>query len=130
MAPDLPAPIAAYFAAANVFDPDATIACFASDATIHDDGETLAGHAQIRAWKERVFARYRSTAEVRRVAGDGSAYVVTAEVSGGFPGSPIALDYRFELRSGWFAGGSGHLGVLLGPNLLLRGGVHACPGFG
>lgn len=97
MALELPAPIAAYYAAANARDLDKTVACFAPHAQIEDDGETLVGRAEIRAWKERVNARYRSTADPRQLVRDGEAYVVTAQVAGNFPGSPIELDYRFGL---------------------------------
>lgn len=97
MTPDLPPAIAAYYAAANARNLDATVACFASDAKIEDDGETLVGQAAIRAWKEGVFAKFESTAEPRQIVRDGDAYLVTALVSGNFPGSPIDLDHRFAL---------------------------------
>lgn len=49
----LPGPIAAYFAAANAHDSDATVACFTDVAVVHDERRKMRGGTAIRAWKEQ-----------------------------------------------------------------------------
>ena len=92
----LPAPLAAFFAAA----PDDTAivdAVFAAEAVVHDEGGSHNGHAAIRAWREAAAAKYGFTAEPLAVTEAGGRTVVTCRVSGNFPGSPITLSYGFTL---------------------------------
>ena len=100
MDPTLPSPLDAYFRAANVHDADDVAACFAVDAVVHDEREDRVGRAAIRAWADETGRRYRHTAEVLAVETEGGRAVMTAKVSGNFPGSPIELRYRFALADG------------------------------
>jgi hypothetical protein len=99
MNPALPDPIASYFAAKSGRDTDAILACFTPTATVVDEGEnkTLNGHHAIREWLEGPIAGYDLTTEVTGAKEDDGEIVVTALVSGNFPGSPIEFDYRFSL---------------------------------
>jgi ketosteroid isomerase-like protein len=97
MPASLPRPIAAYFAATNRFDIDATLAPFAAAAVVEDEGQQRRGRPAIRAWLEEVTARYRATVEVAEIAEAGGRTVVTGLVSGTFPGSPARLRYSFAL---------------------------------
>lgn len=45
-------------------------------------------------------ARTPFRARPTRMEERGDAVVVTTEVSGSFPGSPVMLDHRFSLRDG------------------------------
>jgi len=99
----LPAPLADYFAATNARDTAAVMACFAPDAVVLDERREMRGLAAIREWRERTFRQYRYTADVIDAAQDGARTVVTARVAGDFPGSPIALRFRFELAGGQIA---------------------------
>ena len=95
----VPEVIDRYYRAINDGDLDAFVACFADDATVADEERLHEGPAAIRAWRERTMAAYAYTAEplgVQPEAGD--SYVVTARVSGTFPGSPTELRHRFTLR--------------------------------
>jgi hypothetical protein len=103
MPADLPAPIAAYIAAANAHDAEACAACFATDAVVRDEGRERRGTAEIRAWKAEVSARYRPVVEVLEVAGSDGRTVVTGRVAGDFPGSPIELRFAFTLAGGRIA---------------------------
>ncbi len=91
----LPAPIAIYFAAE---DAEACGRCLAHDAVVHDERRTIEGIAAIVAWRAESRRKYNHTVEVLDVAERDGKTVVTAKVSGNFPGSPVNLDYAFGLR--------------------------------
>ena len=93
---NLPAPLDAYFAAANRGDRAAMAGLFADTAQVRDEGETHADRAAILAWFDRVGASYDPRYVIQDVESEGDASVVTVEVSGTFPGSPIVLRQRFE----------------------------------
>lgn len=99
---DLPAPIAAYFDADRL-DGQAVARCFNDDGVVLDEGHTHRGPAQIADWKTATRARYDYTAVPHAVAQDGRAVVVTSNVSGTFPGSPVDLRYTFTLACGRIA---------------------------
>ena len=99
---DLPEPIAAYFDADRLDGP-ALARCFNDDGVVLDDGHTHRGAVQIAAWKTDSDAKYHATARPHTVVQDGRAHVVTCNVSGAFPGSPIDLRYTFTLARGRIA---------------------------
>lgn len=94
---DLPGKLAAYFAAQNLHDIDAIVACFTPDARVQDEGEDIVGPEAIRVWKEATSAKYKVTAEPLESRAEAGRTVVVAQVSGNFPGSPANLTYRFGL---------------------------------
>src|SRR5262245_53738742 len=96
---DLPAAIAAYFAA-DERAPERFADCFVDDAIVKDEKETHAGRAAINRWRAATVAKYAFTSEPLTVARRGDDRIVVARVSGGFPGSPIELTHRFRLRGG------------------------------
>ena len=100
MTVNLPPVLSEYFAAANARDPDRVAACFTEDARIHDEGRDIGGHAAIRAWADETGRKYGFTADVRAIEETESGPVVTARLTGAFPGSPLDLLYRFELSGG------------------------------
>ena len=74
MAINLPDAIANYFTAQNRHDTEATLAAFADDAVVTDEGAEYDGRDRIRSWIEDTF-----------------------------PGSPIELDFFFTLKGGKIA---------------------------
>jgi ketosteroid isomerase-like protein len=94
----VPKAIAEYFQAANGDDPDRVAACFAEDAVVKDERRGTSGRAAIRAWAEETQRKYRYHAEIKNVEKQAVRYVVTAHLTGDFPGSPIDLNYRFKLN--------------------------------
>jgi len=98
----LPEPIATYFRTKGGADPDETLACFAPTATVVDAGEEMEmiGHDAIRKWMSGTVASYNLTTEVTRAVEEEGKTIVSALVSGDFPGSPIEFDYDFTLRDG------------------------------
>ena len=100
-APDLPAPLAAWVAAKNAHDVDGQVACFADDASVDDEGETVLGTQAIRSWATRVTAAYDLTVEPSGFVGDpDGAGVLSAMVSGTFPGSPLEFRFHVTLADG------------------------------
>jgi hypothetical protein len=106
MKPDLPEILDRYFAAQNHHDIDAMVACFASDATVRDEGRHVAGTDAIRAWKKETGAKYRITAEPIECRIEDDRTIVVVKASGTFDGSPANLTYRFGFS------GDGRIGAL------------------
>lgn len=100
--PTLPEPIAAYFDA-DQHDGRAVAECFAPDGCVRDESNTYLGIAEIKAWKDASSAKYTYVAQPRTVETLDRSYVVTSEVSGNFPGSPVDLRYTFVLERGKIA---------------------------
>jgi hypothetical protein len=100
---NLPLPIEAYFEANSRLEADAMLAPFAPDALVRDDGHTHRGSAAIADWIGEASLAFQAVAEPRSSRVEDGAHVVTAEVSGGFPGSPLALPFRFRLSGGRIA---------------------------
>jgi hypothetical protein len=96
MAIHLPAPIDTYFASENARDTEGVDRCFAVDAIVRDEGRTIEGIAAIRAWRIETGRKYQHTVEPLSVIERDGKTVVTARLSGNFPGSPVILDHIFE----------------------------------
>ena len=92
----LPKPIADYFAA-DATDGAAVAKCFTADAVVVDEKKTHTGRNAIAAWKSEASAKYDYIAEPIAIDDQGSWVIITAHVSGNFPGSPVNLRYAFVL---------------------------------
>lgn len=103
MAISLPPPIAGYFAADRGDDAGAVLRNFADDAVVVDERRTYSGHDEIRQWKSNASAQYSYTAEPFAIAEADGRTIVTAHLTGDFPGSPVDLRYRFTLYDGLIA---------------------------
>jgi ketosteroid isomerase-like protein len=97
MVAKVPAAIAEYFAAHNGDDAGRVAACFTEDATVRDEGRDFQGREAIRAWAADTQRKYRFRADLKTVEKAADRAVVTARLSGNFPGSPVDLRYRFRL---------------------------------
>ena len=97
----LPAPIASYFAAAEV-DEAARDAAFAPDAIVVDEGKVHRGRTEIKAWRDRSILDAKITYHNLRTLIRGGETVVTAEIDGNFDRTglpdPLNLDFHFVLR--------------------------------
>lgn len=89
-----------YFAAGNTDDADSVAACFADDAVVHDEGRDIVGRPAIHAWAVESRRQYRFHAQPLSVADAADRTVVTAHLTGDFPGSPVDLRYRFKMADG------------------------------
>ena len=94
---NVPNTIAEYFLAANTDDADRVAACFAENAVVRDEGGEIHGKSAVRRWAENTRRKYRYRVEVVKAEQEADRIIVTAHLSGDFPGSPIDLRYRFKL---------------------------------
>lgn len=98
----LPEPLRTYFASKSSSSTDDTLALFASDAVVLDNGEglELRGMEAIRNWMSKTVSGYKLTTTPTGLTEQDGRQVVRAVVSGNFPGSPYAFDYTFFVRDG------------------------------
>jgi hypothetical protein len=94
---DLPKPIAAYFTA-DKGDSEAVAQCFTDNAVVKDEGHTYHGRAAIKQWKEKASAKYQYTSEPFACQQKDGKFVVTSQLTGNFPGSPVNLRFFFGLE--------------------------------
>ena len=97
MITDLPPTIARFVETSNVRDVSGFVSCFAADAVVDDDGGTHRGLDQVREWKQKTqdTNRYRiDPVRLERRSGD---TILTATLTGDFPGSPVDLNYAFTM---------------------------------
>src|SRR5689334_21768858 len=89
-----------FFSAEDRKDRDALAHCFADGAIVRDEGRSIQGHAPIQEWQLETKKKYRHTTKpLASVQRDGKI-VVTARLTGDFPGSPADLQFAFEVEAG------------------------------
>ena len=94
---DLPAPVAAYFAA-DTTGAEAVAQCFTDGAVVIDERQQYRGRTAIARWKAETSAKFRYSVERLGVHVSGDETTVAGRVSGDFPGSPVDLQYHFTLE--------------------------------
>jgi ketosteroid isomerase-like protein len=97
MNPKLPPVIQKYVDASNRHDVDAIVSCFSKDAVVHDEKEDHCGSRAIEEWSRSTIEKYQFQFRPLRAEGNDRMVAVVIEVSGTFDGSPITLDYHFEI---------------------------------
>ena len=97
MTVDLPTPIAIYIAAENRGDTEALAQCFAENAVVRDEGQTVEGLAAIQRWNTETKRKYRHTIEPLASSQKDDKTIVTNRLTGSFPGSPIEVQFIFGL---------------------------------
>jgi hypothetical protein len=100
MTDSMPRSIADYFAGKNARDYATALSGFAPEAAVSDEERQHVGWEAIQRWMEESAAKYNDQSQIRGSTSDGDRTVVTAKVSGTFPGSPIELRYAFTLQDG------------------------------
>ncbi len=96
----LPKVIADLLAAQEKYDSKTFAENFSDDAIVHDEGKTYHGKTEIRKWNELTNSKYKTKYEPLEVATEGNKIILTARISGTFPGSPAIIKYNFETRNG------------------------------
>jgi hypothetical protein len=95
---ELPAPIAAYFQAANAHNTDALLETFSAGAIVADESREYLGHEEIRKWSDWTVEEYHASYKVLEVTQAQGETVVRVQVAGTFDGSPIELDFHFTIN--------------------------------
>jgi hypothetical protein len=94
---DLPAPVAAYFAA-DTTGAEAVAQCFSDGAVVIDERQEYRGRTAIARWKAETSAKFRYTVDQLGAQVSGNQTTLTGRVTGDFPGSPVDLRYRFTVE--------------------------------
>ncbi|WP_294347293.1 nuclear transport factor 2 family protein [Sphingobacterium sp.] len=95
---NLPKVIAELVKNQNNFDSAAYARCFTETAVVFDEGKTHNGKAEIEQWIDKSNKEYKATMEPLDY--DEKENMLSAEISGSFPGSPVILKFHFQLSNG------------------------------
>jgi ketosteroid isomerase-like protein len=93
----LPRLIQNYIDASNAHAVQSILACFADDATVHDENATHRGKIDIEQWLRTTIEKYKFQFKPLSAEAHDHETVVAVQISGTFPGSPITLDYHFTI---------------------------------
>jgi hypothetical protein len=96
---NLPPIIQKYIDASNAHDVKSILARFADDAVVHDENATHRGKIDIERWITTTIEKYKFQFNPLSSQQRDNETVVSVEVSGTFPGSPISLDYHFTIAN-------------------------------
>ena len=94
-----PGVIADLIAAQDKYDSKVFAESFTDDSIVHDEGKTYQGKTEIRQWNEMTNAKYKTKIEPVEVTNSGDKIILTAKISGTFPGSPAMIKYHFETQN-------------------------------
>lgn len=86
--------------AQNTFDSVAYANLFSETSVVHDEGKTHSGRKEVEQWIAEANEKYKSILEPVAYTQKGYKGVLTANVSGTFPGSPVVLKFNFEINDG------------------------------
>ena len=95
---NLPKVITDLIQAQNNYDSVAYANCFSATAVVIDEGKMHQGKAEIQDWITAANQKYKTLMKPLAFTQAGTAGVLSAEISGSFPGSPIVLNYHLELN--------------------------------
>jgi len=95
---NLPNIISELVKAQTQFDSHAYANCFTETAVVFDEGKTHNGKTEIRNWIDKANKEYK--ADMKPLEYNEKENILSAEISGTFPGSPVILKYHFELSDG------------------------------
>jgi len=97
MSINLPPIIQKYIDASNVHDVKSILPCFNDDAIVRDENETHRGKVDIERWLVTTIEKYKFQFKPLSSQEHPNETVVSVQVSGTFPGSPVSLDYHFAI---------------------------------
>ena len=96
---NLPLVIQRYIDASNAHDVRAIVDCFAADAVVGDENAMRRGKIDIRRWATETIEKYKFQFKPLRADERGVETILSVEVSGSFPGSPVTLEYQFTIAN-------------------------------
>jgi hypothetical protein len=77
----------------------AIVGCFADDAVVCDENAMRHGKIDIERWAAETIQKYKFQFKLLRADVRGAETILSVEVSGSFPGSPVTLDYHFTIAN-------------------------------
>ncbi|MCB8815345.1 nuclear transport factor 2 family protein [Desulfosporosinus shakirovi] len=96
----LPQPIATFYHASDVYDNALLAGCFAADAVLVDEGKEYHGPEAVSGHILEANRDAKVMTEITDCVEKNGDTIVTATLSGNFEGSPIPLDFLFNLENG------------------------------
>lgn len=97
---NLPKVIEDLIKAQNSFNSESYTNCFSETAIVYDEGKTYNGKAQIQQWIQKANKEYKAVMNPVAYDEGSKVSILSAEISGSFPGSPVVLQFHFELENG------------------------------
>lgn len=97
MQTSVPNEVATFFDVINGADPRDLNQCFAEASVVRDEQKTHEGLENIVKWFTEAQQKYQYSAQPVAAIVEHPIVRARAKVSGSFPGSPIELEYVFEL---------------------------------
>ena len=94
-----PPVIQSYITASNAHDVKGIVDCFTDDAVVRDENATRHGKIDIGRWATETIQKYKFQFKPLSADNRGAKTILSVEVSGSFPGSPITLDYHFTIAT-------------------------------
>jgi hypothetical protein len=95
----LPPIVQSYIDASNAHDVNSILACFIDHAVVRDENATRRGKIEIERWARETIDKYKFHLKPLGTEERGMETVVSIEISGIFPGSPVTLDYHFTVAN-------------------------------
>jgi hypothetical protein len=99
MSINLPPVAQRYIDASNAHDVKSILACFADDAIVRDENATMCGRIDIERWITTTIEKYKFRFKPLSTQQRDNETVISVEVSGTFPGSPVTLDYHLTVAN-------------------------------
>jgi hypothetical protein len=93
----LPENIEGLINAQNELNSTAFAEYFTQDATVSDEGSSYSGRTEIKQWIQQATEKYHMQLKPIHFNQNGSLAELAVEVTGTFPGSPLLMQYHFEL---------------------------------
>lgn len=96
---NLPTVVTDFINAQNNFDSKASANCFSENGIMLEEGKPYSGRVEIQSLLEETNEKYQSVMKPLKYNEGGTSSVLSAEVSGTFPGSPAVLQFYFTLKN-------------------------------
>jgi SnoaL-like domain len=96
----IPSILADFVKANNDRDTDYVTACFSKDAVVYDAGHIMRGLGEIRQWSAELFQKFRYVIAPTNAKGEANGVILTAMITGNFPGERVSLEYHCRILGG------------------------------
>ena len=97
---NLPKVVTDLVKAQNDFDAHAYANCFSETGVMLEEGKPFTGPVEIQHLIEETNEKYRSVMKPLEYTENGTSSILSTEVSGTFPGSPLVLKFHFDIIDG------------------------------